>query len=64
MFGVTEIADAISDEFRSLLMDLEHGRLQALKDDSSALRRMLPAGLSHGEAQGMIDSILSGHGDA
>ncbi len=60
MFGGTEFADAISDEFRQLLMDFDPGQLESLRDDSSALRRMLPAGLSHGEARGMIDVILSG----
>jgi hypothetical protein len=60
MFGVTEFADAISDEFRLLLMDLDPDQLVALKDNASALRRMLPAGLSHGEARGMIDGILTG----
>jgi hypothetical protein len=60
MFGVAEFADAISDEFRHLLMDLDPEQLVALKDNSTALRRMLPAGLSHGEARGLIDGILTG----
>jgi len=60
MFGVAEIAEAISEEFRHLLMGLDHGQLLTLKDNASALRRMLPVGLSHGEAKGMIDVILLG----
>ena len=58
MFGVTEIADAISDEFREVLIELDPGQLLSLKDNASALRRMLPAGLSHGEAKGLIEAIL------
>ena len=58
MFGVFEIADAIADEFRHILQDLDIDRLLALKDDQRALRQMLPAGLSHGEARAMIDGIL------
>ena len=58
MFGVGEIAEAISDEFKNILQDLDPGALLALKDDRRALRRILPVGLSHGEACGMIEGIL------
>ena len=61
MFGVAEIADAISDEFMNVLQEFDPGYLQSLMDDTRALRRMLPAGLSHGEAVDMIGTILSTH---
>ena len=59
MFGVTEIADAIADEFMGVLQTLDSRHLLALKDDARALRRMLPVGLSCGEACNMIEVILS-----
>ena len=58
MFGVTEFADAISDEFMGVLQTFEPGRLRFLRDDSCALRRILPVGVSSCEARTMIDVIL------
>ena len=58
MIDVDGLADAISDEFISVLLDYDTDSLQSLRADARSLRNMLPVGLTCAEAMLMIDNIL------
>ena len=59
MLDVGGLVDGLVDEFKLFLSDFDNDYLQSLRDDSRALRRILPAGVSCGEAMLLIDSLLT-----
>lgn len=63
MLRIEEIVGAMDDEFRYALDVLSDERLEQLKADKSALRRLRPVGVSHAEALAMIAAIQQDRAD-
>lgn len=59
MLRIEEIVGCMDDEFRYALDAFDDARLERLKADTAALRRLRPVGVSHAEAIAMIEAILA-----
>lgn len=58
MLRIEEICTNVDDDFRDHLLAMDDGRLNALLADSTALRHLLPLGVSYKEAVAAITAIL------
>lgn len=58
MLRIEEIVGNVDDDFRDYLLEMDDAKLRALLADSTALRHLLPMGVSYTEAVTAINAIL------
>jgi hypothetical protein len=58
MLRIEEIVGNVDDDFRDYLLEMDDAKLRALLADSTALRHLLPMGVSYAEAVTAITLIL------
>ena len=59
MLRIEEICTNVDDDFRDHLLELDDDKLRALLADSTALRHLLPMGVSYKEAVTAITAIMA-----